>query len=252
MEEYAADKGVIFSRLSPDGHALIASQDEYCKGYRPPEEQTIRISEDSAGHSESRPDSSESVLLREHAILPDSLLVGGAHMRKNLFTAGVAAFLMGMTEQEIRSAAATYRGIPHRLEPVAEIDGVLFVNDSAATIQEASRAAVQSFNRPVHLICGGSEKGLPLDLFKQISKEAATVTLLTGSATSQIEKHLRAARTTYAGPFGSLPEAVDHTRASARAGDVVLLSPGCASFGMFQNEFDRGDQFRTIVRSYEQ
>ena len=172
-------------------------------------------------------------------------------MRENLLFAATAAYLFGVPAAEIRTRAASFPGVPHRLEPVAVVDGVRYVNDSAATIVEAAAAAVRSFTDPVHLIAGGSDKGIPLEQFSQIGTEVRSLHLLAGSATERIVGILDRARVPYSGPFASLQEAVASASQRARPQEVVLLSPGCASFGMFHNEFDRGDQFRTIVGERE-
>jgi UDP-N-acetylmuramoylalanine--D-glutamate ligase len=236
MEEYARDKAIIFERQPDNGWVVLAGHDQYSMAYEPPHpERVVRIGK----NQEHDP--------HFHELLPEELPIAGSHMKRNLFTAAVAAACFGMDPEGIRAAASHYRGIPHRLERVATIDGVTFVNDSAATIQEAALAAVTSFDRPVHLIAGGSDKGLPLDQFPEIGRRVASLALLAGSATAKIMRLLDDAACSYSGPHDSLLGALSIARSNARPGDIVLLSPGCASFGMFRNEFDRGDQFRELV-----
>lgn len=109
-------------------------------------------------------------------------------------------------------------------------------------------AAVQSCEGPVHLIAGGSDKGVPVDRFPAIAEAAASIHLLSGTATEQIVVLLRAKGVPFTGPHASMKLALQAAERLAQPGDTVLLSPGCASFGMFRNEFDRGDQFRRLVQ----
>jgi UDP-N-acetylmuramoylalanine--D-glutamate ligase len=139
--------------------------------------------------------------------------------------------------------------VPHRQERVAEVDGILFVNDTAATTPAAVFAALDRFrDRPVVLIAGGSEKNVPLvELAQRIAGQAESVVLLEGAATPELERRLRAAGAAVSGPYPSMEAAVAAAAALARPGAVVLLSPGCASFGMFRDEFHRGEAFRAAV-----
>jgi UDP-N-acetylmuramoylalanine--D-glutamate ligase len=127
---------------------------------------------------------------------------------------------------------------------VRERNGVRFYNDSAATIPEATLEAVSAFSEPVHLIAGGTDKNIDFTLFAEIAARVRGLYLLEGNATAAIA---RAAASAYGGPYASLEEAVTAAADAARPGEIVILSPGCASFGMFQNEFDRGRRFRDIV-----
>jgi UDP-N-acetylmuramoylalanine--D-glutamate ligase len=198
-------------------------------------------------------------------IVPERLLVPGIHMRRNLLAAGLVCRLLGVEASAIRDAAAAYPGIEHRLELVREYGGVWYYNDSAATIPEATLEAVSSFEAPVHLIAGGTDKNIDFSLFSEIAARVAGLYLLEGNATGPILEVLGrggpdgggagAARGAGAvgsglrshGPYASLEDAVTAAAHAAREGEVVMLSPGCASFGMFQNEFDRGGRFRDIV-----
>ncbi|NBC29731.1 MAG: hypothetical protein GVY29_07045, partial [Spirochaetes bacterium] len=163
---------------------------------------------------------------------------------------------------DIASALADFAGIEHRLETVGERDGVLFINDSAATIPDAALRAVESFDRPVYLIAGGSDKNGSFEDFPHIISLTSRTYLLAGAGTDRIRRLLPPDVTQ--GPFATLRQAVEaaYGDAKARGRDrsrtrpgteegthaVILLSPGCASFGMFQNEFERGRQFVAMAR----
>ncbi len=126
---------------------------------------------------------------------------------------------------------------------------MLFVNDTSATAPAAAIAALAAFpGRNLHIIAGGFDKQLDLGpLGQALAHKATSVALLDGSATERLMEHVRAAGGHWLGPFDSMEKAVEAAAEQASAGDVVLLSPGCASFGLFRDEFDRGDKFRAAV-----
>jgi len=177
----------------------------------------------------------------------------GAHQIENALTATAVAMLWGATPAHIADALANFRGAAHRQELIAEIAGVRYINDTTATAPAAAIAAIETFKpsaQKIVLIAGGSDKALDFDeMARVIAADVAHLILLDGAATEKIahavERAGAAAR--IAGRFDSLRDAIAKSRELAQAGDVVLLSPGCASFGMFANEFERGDEFRKIV-----
>jgi UDP-N-acetylmuramoylalanine--D-glutamate ligase len=135
---------------------------------------------------------------------------------------------------------------------VATIDGIEFINDTAATAPAAAIASLRSLDgRRVHLIAGGADKRLPLDgLADEIAARAASVVLLDGTATPLLRELLERGGRISAGEIATdMESAVRRAVEGAARGDAVLLSPGCASFGLFRDEFDRGDQFCRQVRS---
>jgi UDP-N-acetylmuramoylalanine--D-glutamate ligase len=178
-----------------------------------------------------------------------ALRLPGVHNQRNALAAAGAALAVGVTAAEVQRGLAGFGGVPHRLEPVATRDGVDFVNDSTATTPEAAEAALQAFpGRPVVAIVGGFDKGLDLDpLAAALAARAETIVLLAGSATPGLQRQLPPDRVV--GPFDTMGDAVRAAADVAPDGSVVLLSPGCASFGLFVDEFDRGDQFRAAVHA---
>jgi UDP-N-acetylmuramoylalanine--D-glutamate ligase len=132
--------------------------------------------------------------------------------------------------------------------------GVSYVNDTAATAPEAAIAALQSFQAPIILIAGGADKQLPFaELAQAMIRYARAVVLLTGTATPKLQAALAEQlpqaeqKPAIYGPFDDFEQAIETAAAIAQVGEIVLLSPGCASFGMFRNEFHRGEEFRRIV-----
>lgn len=181
--------------------------------------------------------------------IPDRAPYLGGHQRLNAAAAASAALLRGAPVDAVAAGIERFGGVTNRMEWVAEIDGVTFINDSAATAPAAAVANLRGLaGRRLHLIAGGFDKGGDLsELAAAIAEHAATIRLLDGSATPRLAEAI-AARGRVAGePCTSMDVAVREAAGVARAGDVVLLSPGCASFGLFRDEFDRGDKFRLAV-----
>jgi UDP-N-acetylmuramoylalanine--D-glutamate ligase len=206
----------------------------------------------------------------EQVIGVDTIGLPGQHNRANVAAAAALAKSFGVSNAHIRDAVRSFTGVEHRLEFVRELAGVRYINDTAATAPEATIAALRSFDRPIVLIAGGTDKNLPFDdLAREIGLRAKAVVLLQGSATPKLVEALDHAdqrprtndesisrqdtssvvgpRSLVLGPYDGFFAAIDAARALAAPGDVVLLSPGCASFGMFRNEFHRGEEFRRIV-----
>ena len=179
-------------------------------------------------------------------ILPSGLKIPGSHNRINLLSAAACGFLFGVDSKRLKEKLGEFSGIPHRMELVRTVNGIAYYNDSAATIPQAAAMAVSSFGKPVHIICGGTDKECD---FKGFAEALRThrIFLLEGTATDIIRHDLEKLGITYAGPFSSLKMAFDAAGKVMRIGDTLILSPGATSFGMFLNEFDRGNQFKELV-----
>lgn len=180
----------------------------------------------------------------------DNLPGSGEHVRQNALMAIAAALALGAPLDAIEAGLRNYRGVPHRFELVATVDGVAYINDSAATAPAAAVAAMRALAalRPV-VIAGGSDKRLPLDPFADaLAEHASAIVLLEGTATPALQALLGTRRVANVhGPVGSMAAAVDLAASLVQSGSAVVLSPGTASFGMFRDEFDRGDQFRALA-----
>lgn len=184
----------------------------------------------------------------EYAIERARLRLPGEHNALNALAAGLAALARGAPIGAIEAALAEFAGVKDRLESLGEIGGVAYINDTTATAPAAAAAAVGAMARPTILIAGGSEKHTDFADFAAVAAaRVKALVLLRGDSTPRLTDNLLAAGLDPArlhGPAGSMDEAVDLARALAAPGDVILLSPACASFGMFNNEFHRGDMFR--------
>jgi UDP-N-acetylmuramoylalanine--D-glutamate ligase len=173
----------------------------------------------------------------------------GKHNQANVLAAAALARSFGLAPAQIRQAVRTFRGVEHRLELVRELDGVRYINDTTATNPAAAIAALTAVDPPIILIAGGADKQLSLeDLAAMIAERARAVVLLQGSATPALQQQLaEVPGLPVFGPYDQLEPALQHARRLAEPGASVLLSPGCASFGMFRNEFHRGEEFRRLV-----
>ena len=174
--------------------------------------------------------------------------VAGRHNRANLALAAAAARQAGVDEGAIERAVHGFGGVSARQELVGTIDGVRAYNDTTATTPEAALAALATIPGPWVLIAGGSDKRLdfaPLAERLRATDGLRGVVLLPGSGTDRLRPQLTGCRISDA---NDMAEAVDRALELARPGDAVLLSPACASFGLFSNEFDRGDQFVARLR----
>jgi UDP-N-acetylmuramoylalanine--D-glutamate ligase len=183
--------------------------------------------------------------------LPTAAALSGRHGVRNTLAALAAAMLAGAGPQSIASGLERFHGVRERLETIAEIDGVTYINDTTATAPIATAAAFEALAKTsglIHLLAGGADKGLdPAPLVDAAARHDARVYLFDGTATLAIERALRDRGLNPNGPFAGMAEAVTAARRAARPGDVILLSPGCASFGLFRDEFDRGERFRETV-----
>ncbi len=181
----------------------------------------------------------------------DGWKLGGGHNLSNLAAAAATALEFGLTQADLEDGISTFKGLSHRLELVGEVNGVKFVDDSAATIPEAAAAAVQAFAADkLIVICGGSDKRLNPAPLAEALQRCKGVAFLAGSGTQQLIQALESLRPgNQRKEFRSLEEALAWCEGVASPGDVVLLSPGYASFGMFVNYRERGRRFREWVAS---
>ncbi|MGC8874577.1 MAG: UDP-N-acetylmuramoyl-L-alanine--D-glutamate ligase [Chloroflexia bacterium] len=172
----------------------------------------------------------------------------GRHNRANVLAATAAAALFGVDLATIGDGIASFAGLADRLEWVAEVGGVTFRNDTTSTTPASTIAALQALEGGIVLIAGGADKGLDYEAMARMAAERTRgVALLEGTAADKLERALRTAGARLLGRFGDLRAAVRAAASVAQPGDTVLLSPGCASFGLFRHEFERGERFREAV-----
>jgi UDP-N-acetylmuramoylalanine--D-glutamate ligase len=178
--------------------------------------------------------------------LPAEPRLPGRHNRANAAAATAAARAVGIPDDAVAKALREFRGVPHRLELVRERDGVRWVNDSIATNTLAARAGVEAFDAPVRLILGGRAKGEDYNAFARALPERVASVYLVGEASDELAEALDAAGRGYE-RAGTIERAVEVAAGEASPGDVVLLSPACASYDQFANFERRGEEFRRLV-----
>lgn len=191
---------------------------------------------------------------KEQVLLPvENVPLPGSHNQTNILLAALATLAAGLSIKDVRAGIVSFPGISNRLEKVAEKNGVTYYNDTTATIPDAAVAALRSFAQPTILLAGGSDKNLEFSgLAKEIVKRPKHTIFFQGAGTDKLLLAIRALLPEGKSQFeivDSMSEAVRRAAEYAAPGDIVLLSPGAASFGLFQNEFDRGEQFRKAVES---
>jgi UDP-N-acetylmuramoylalanine--D-glutamate ligase len=184
---------------------------------------------------------------REEILMPtQDLSLRGRHNLYNSLAAAISARAMEISSDVIRESLASFEGVPHRLEFVRELHGVKYVNDSKATNVNALWYALESFAEPVVLIAGGRDKGNDYEPIKPLVKDRCRGVIGVGESGDKVVlelgDHARAAARAQ-----TLEEALQYAQLMAEPGDVVLLSPACASFDQFTNYEERGDVFKRLV-----
>lgn len=177
------------------------------------------------------------------------LQIPGAHNRYNAALAVATTQACGVSEEIIFNTLRTFKGLQGRLELVVEKNGIRFYNDTNSTTSEATLVALRALgeNRNIVLIMGGHDKGLDMsELIKELPCYTKRVIMLAGTGTSRVLPMIEGA-SVYDNLKGAFEEAVR----GVQEGDVVLMSPAFASFGIFKNEYDRGDQFTALAKAYE-
>jgi UDP-N-acetylmuramoylalanine--D-glutamate ligase len=187
----------------------------------------------------------------EPLIRTDELQLLGAHNVENAMAAAAAALASGLARDAVAEGLRSFAGVRHRLERVRELNGVLYVNDSKATNVASALAGIRAFEGGVRLIAGGRAKGESFEPLAEAVRERCVACYLIGEAAAQMASQLGPAAE--AGveidESGSLGRAVEAASAEARPGEVVLLSPACASFDAFKDFEARGDRFRELVEA---
>ena len=178
----------------------------------------------------------------------ESLSLTGKHNIYNSLAAGIASNISGIKKEIIRKSLGDFPGVEHRLEKVCKVRGVQYINDSKATNVDACWYALESINTKVILIIGGKDKGNDYNAIKDLVKEKCAGLVYLGADNTKLHQ--------FFDPLGipvrdthSMKECVEACYEMAQPGETVLLSPCCASFDLFKNMEDRGEQFKTLVRA---
>ncbi|HYI95126.1 MAG TPA: UDP-N-acetylmuramoyl-L-alanine--D-glutamate ligase [Bryobacteraceae bacterium] len=245
MENYANAKGRLFETQTPNCHAVLNADDEYCVAYasRTP----------AAKHWFSRRKANElyfdgtSILVDSGTLIrADELPIRGVHNVENAMAAVTAARIAGAALDRLATALRTFPGVEHRLEFVRERNGVQYYNDSKATNVDATEKAIDAFPGNLWIILGGKDKNSDYTVLRDKLRTKAKSVLLIGSAAPKIAEQLQGLPLVES---GAIDRALERAASQAVAGDVVLLAPACASFDQFDNFEHRGRVFKELVRS---
>lgn len=252
MESYAAAKANIIRHQRPEDWAVLNADDRITSGLQAvgrPLWFSIGRAVEGCYLEEG------SVVLRRGASVEMVCPVGevrlrGRHNLYNVVAATALASAAGVPGEAMRAAIGSFTGVPHRLEPVGEVAGVAFYNDSIATAPERAMASLRSFDEPIVLIAGGRDKHLPMEEWGEMIRRRVKAVVLMGEAADLIERAIGEAAGMVTPPIQharSMEEAVALAHAAAVPGDVVLLAPGCTSFDMYRDFEERGQRFREAV-----
>jgi UDP-N-acetylmuramoylalanine--D-glutamate ligase len=248
LEEYYGDKALLFRNAGPRSVWVTNADDEAVQ------EMTAGVAGSQRrfsirGRADAWYDRDRSVLmLGDRPVLDRSRLpLLGEHNVANALAALLAVDSIGGDPARIADALATFRAIPHRVEPIREVDGVLWINDSKSTNVTSTEVAVLALDRPFVLLLGGRHKGEPYSRLIPLLRERCRAVVAYGESGDIVEADLGAAvRVVRARTFDDVLETA---RREARRGDAVLLSPACSSYDMFNNYEERGERFRAAVEA---
>ena len=252
MEEYAAAKANIFRHQAATDLAVFNYDNPWTRRFGEESRSTTWFTSIERGGSFARGSTTLEPFVFEQTPL------AGKHNLENILLATTTARLLGVPDAIIRETVRTFKSVAHRLDEVRVVDGVRYVNDSTSTTPVAGRVGLEAFNAPIVLVAGGNTKHLPLEQWPAtLVLRCRDVVLLPGSGTDELlpaldeEAHKQGRANPVRGVFDTFKGAMDAAVALTRSGDVLLFSPGFTSFGMFLNEFDRGDQFVAYVQGLE-
>ena len=253
MENYVAAKFNITRNLRPDDCFIFDSDDSITVGHL--SKIVLRCKMLPFSQKEEVKQGAflkdDKIVLRyekeETDIFLQDLALGGKHNIYNSMAAALAAKAAGIENDVIRRSLATFQPIEHRLEPVLSIKDVLYINDSKATNIDSAWYALECQKRPVVWIVGGTDKGNDYSILNKLVKEKVKGIVCLGVDNSKIHAAFGGMVSNMVDAL-SAEEAVQKAAAMAQAGDVVLLSPCCASFDLFKNYEDRGEKFKAAVR----
>ena len=171
----------------------------------------------------------------------------GDHNVANALAAALAAHEAGVAPGVIGEGLRSFRALPHRLEPVRDVGGVRWINDSKATNIASTVVAIEAMDRPFVLLLGGRHKGEPYTRLAPLLKERCRLVIAYGEAGPQVERDLKGQVPLERGT--TFEDVVARARRAAQPGDAVLLSPACSSYDMFKNYEERGATFRKLVEA---
>lgn len=248
MEAYWAAKGQILAHQGPSDWAVLNADDPWTLRYRPRGRQ-LRFSLRGVVEGAYLADQ-HLMLLSEPLLETREVPLRGRHNLANVLAAAAAAHTAGIDRESMRAAIRAFKGVAHRLQTVAERDGVRFVDDSIATAPERSIAALQAYDEPLVLVAGGRDKHLPMQEWAALIAKRVKHVVLLGEMSDLVADAIRGADPSYQtiSRARSMDAAVAEAARVACTGDVVLLSPGGTSYDMYTDFEQRGHDFARAVK----
>ena len=253
VEAYRAVKALLAELTVPEGRVVLNHDDAGSRelGERLPPAALAWYGIDRPGRGELEAWLEDGWLMvgGERVVSAEEVRLPGRHMLADVLGAALAAHLIGVDADAIGTVARTFAGVPHRLETVAERNGVRWINDSQATIPQAAIAALEAFDSPIVLIAGGKDKGLDYAAFADAIASRVRALVLIGETADELEALV--VNRVPVRRASSMDEAVAVAAEIVQPGDIALLSPAAASFDMFVDYAARGDAFRAAVERME-
>jgi UDP-N-acetylmuramoylalanine--D-glutamate ligase len=249
LEEYYGDKALLFRNADADSITVSNGDDPAVQAMvGPVPGRHLRFS--LRGRADGWLDrKSGQLMLGARSLLPrGELPLLGDHNVANALTAALAAAAAGCSLAGIAGGLRSFKAIPHRVEPVREVNGVLWINDSKSTNITSTEVAVAALDRPFVLLLGGRHKGEPYTRLAGPLRDRCRAVVAYGEAGPLVIQDL--GESLQVVPAGSFDEVLATARGLARPGDAVLLSPACSSYDMFKNYEERGTRFRQVVEAF--
>ena len=255
MEVYIAMKERVFEKQTAEDFCILNHGDEACRKMADKTSAKVFFFSSSEKLEEGIYLDGENIEVRwnginETLINVNDLQILGVHNHENVMAAAAMAICANIPLDTIRGVLKAFAGVAHRIEYVATVDGVDYYNDSKGTNVDASIRAVLAMKKPIVLIGGGYDKGSSFDEWTQLFPGRVKHLVLIGVTAPQVRASAEKYGFTAISDCETFKEAVDLCREKAEDGDCVLLSPACASWGMFDNYEQRGDMFKEQVRGY--
>ena len=257
FEEYVDAKRAVFHYQKRGGRAVFNYDNEVTRAFGTETDHGVYFSSKAVLKNGYYLDQGEIVCARDGEIVRrilqvEDIYIPGMHNVEN-YMAAIAAVDGMVSDEKVRETAKEFKGVPHRIEFVRELDGVRYYNDSIASSPARTSAGLQSFEQKVILIAGGYDKKIPFDEFGTVVNQHVKKLILCGLTSEKIETAVRTAP-----DFDDLPifrlesfaAAVRKAKEEADEGDIVVLSPACASFDLFKNFEERGNCFKDLVNQF--
>lgn len=256
VDEYARLKARIFENQAGDDFAVINAENEITAALAPKlAGRVLRFARGRAVDEGAFVRGGDIMVRMGGEQIPvcarSDIKLRGEHNVENVLAAACAAVALGCAPESVRAAVRAFEPVEHRLEPVAVVGGVEYINNSMCTNVDAAVRSVEAISEPQIVIAGGKDKGADYAALGRAFKHRAKHVVLIGADAGLIEEAARSAGFHELSRAGSMREALETARSLARPGDVVVLTPGCASFDMFSSFEDRGRVFKQIVKEFE-